>query len=98
MNRKEFTKYPLDHSGEGRETTIGRMTSLPHEGLPALTANSPTSSALWRLSLVLREIAESLELRGDRRELQREGPAEDTLAADNGEMNIRAKPKKSTNP
>jgi len=91
MNRKEITKYPLDHGAEGRETTIGRVTNLPHEGPSVFIGDSPVSSALWRLSLVLKEIAENLEPHGDGRELQREGPAEDTLAADNGEMNIRAK-------
>lgn len=91
MNRKEFTKHPLDHSAEGRGTTIARVTNLTHEGPSVFIGDSPPTSALWRLSLVLREIAESLQQHGDGRELQREGPAEDTLAADNGEMNIRAK-------
>ena len=60
------------------------VSNLPHEGQPALTADSSTSSALWHLSLVLREIAESLEPSGDKREPLAQLLTEE-LTADDGE-------------
>jgi len=74
-------------SAEGRKTTICRVTGLPHEAQPVLTADSPTSSALWHLSLVLREIAENLEPRGDEKQSPRLVPGEDTLTASDEECN-----------
>ena len=53
---------------KGRKTTIGRVTGLSQEAQPVLTADSPTNSALWRLSLVLREIAENLQQHGDEKQ------------------------------
>ena len=53
----------------------------------AFREDSPSEWALWRLSLVLREISENSELCSEKREPRREVPAEATLATDDGEMN-----------
>jgi len=87
MNQKEFIEYCDQVGAGGRKTTIGRVTGLPHEDQPVLTADSPTSWALWRLSFVLREIAETLELHGDEKQPPRLVPSEDTLTASDEECN-----------
>jgi hypothetical protein len=65
MNPKEFIETPNQVGAKGRNRTIGRVTNPPHNAQQALTADSPTSWALWRLSLVLKEISENLEPHGD---------------------------------
>ena len=64
MNPKEFIKNPDRVSAEGRKRAMGRVTNLPHGAL-TFTPDSPTSWALWRLSLVLKDISEDLEPHGD---------------------------------
>jgi len=77
MNPKEFIEN-LDQVGaEGRKRATGRVTNLPHEAQQALTADSPTSWALWRLSLVLKEISENSEPHGDEKQPSRLIPAKD---------------------
>lgn len=49
---------------------------------PASSDDSAVEDALWRLSLVLREIAESLEPRGDKKEPPRQLPTEELTAGD----------------
>lgn len=71
MNSKEFIEIPDQESNRGQKQTTGLMTNLSHEAQQALTANSPTNWALWRLSLVLKEIAENLEPQGDETQLPR---------------------------
>ena len=65
MNPKEFIENRDQVGAEGRKRTTGRVTDLPHEGQPAFIADSPKSRALWRLSLVLKEIAGNSEPHGD---------------------------------
>jgi len=85
MNQKKFIEYCDQVVAEGRKTTIGRVAGLSHEAQPVFTADSPTSSALWHLSLVLREIAENSEPHGDEKQLPRLVPGKDTLTVDQGE-------------
>lgn len=66
----------LKVSAKTGNQTIGRGTDLPHEGQPVLSTESPTSRALWHLSLVLREIAQNLEPHGDEKQLPPQVPAE----------------------
>jgi len=87
MNQKKFIEYCDQVGAEGRKTTIGRVSNLPQEGPSVFIADSPTSSALWYLSLVLREIAETLEPHGDEKQPPRLVPGEDTLASGDGECN-----------
>jgi len=87
MNRRKSSEYCDQVVAGGRKQTTAHATDLPHEGQPVLTADSPTSSALWHLSLVLREIAENLEPHGDEKQPPRLVPGEDTLAASDGECN-----------
>ncbi len=65
MNPKKFIEYRDQVVAGGRKQTIGRVTNLPHEDQPAFIADSPTRRALWRLSLVLKEISENLESHSD---------------------------------
>ena len=74
MNPKEFIENRDQVVAGGRKQATGCVTHLPHENQPAFIADSPTSWALWRLSLVLKEISENLEPHGD--EKQRPGKPE----------------------
>jgi len=69
MNSKEFIESRDQVGAEGRKRATGRVTNLPHGAQQALTVDSPTSWALWRLSLVLKEISENLEPHGDEKQL-----------------------------
>ena len=77
MNPKESIENPNQVGAEGRKRATGLVTNLPHEGQQALTADSPTSRALWRLSLVLKEIAGNSEPHGDEKQPPRLIPAKD---------------------
>jgi len=77
MNPKEFIENPDQVGAEGQKRATGRVIDLPHEGQPALIADSPTSWALWRLSLVLKEIAGNSEPHGDEKQPPRLIPAKD---------------------
>jgi hypothetical protein len=68
MNPKEFIETPEQVGAKVRKRATGRVTNLPHEAQQALTADSPTNWALWRLSLVLKEISENLEPHGDEKQ------------------------------
>ena len=68
MNPKDFIENPDQVGAEGRKRATGRVNNLPHEAQQALTADSPTSWALWRLSLVLKEISENLKPHGDEKQ------------------------------
>ena len=68
MKPKNFIDNRDQVGAEGRKRATGRVTNLPHEAQKALTTNSPTSWALWRLSLVLKEISENLEPHGDEKQ------------------------------
>lgn len=61
MNPKAFIEYCDRVGAERRKRATGRVTNLPHGAQQALTADSPTSWALWRLSLVLKEISENFK-------------------------------------
>jgi len=65
VNPKEFIENPDQVGAEGRKRATGRVTNQPYGAQQALTANSPTSWALWRLSLVLKEISENFKPHGD---------------------------------
>ena len=77
MNQKEFIEYCDQVVAGGRKRATGRVTKLSHEGQPAFIADSPTSWALWRLSLVLKEIVENFEPHGDEKQPPRLIPAKD---------------------
>ncbi len=77
MNPKEFIENRDQVVAGGRKRATGRVTHLPHENQPAFIADSPTSWALWRLSLVLKEISENLEPHGDEKQPPRLIPAKD---------------------
>jgi hypothetical protein len=61
MNPKEFTKKPDQVGAERGKRATGRMSNLPQEA-QAPNGDSPAGWALWRLSLVLKEISGNLEL------------------------------------
>ena len=77
MNPKKFIENRDQVVAGGRKQATGRVTNLPHEGQPAFIADSPTRWALWRLSLVLKEIAENSEPHGDEKQPPRLIPAKD---------------------
>ena len=77
MNPKAFIEYCDRVGAEGRKRATGRVTNLPHEGQPAFIADSPTSWALWRLSLVLKEIAGNSKPHGDEKQQPRLIPSKD---------------------
>lgn len=77
MNPKKFIEYCDQVVAGGRKQTIGRVIDLPHEGQPAFIADSPKSRALWRLSLVLKEIAGNSKPHGDEKQPPRLIPAKD---------------------
>ncbi len=77
MNPKEFIETPGQVGAEGRKRATGRVNNLPHEAQQALTADSPTSWALWRLSLVLKEIAGNSKPDGGEKQPPRLIPAKD---------------------
>lgn len=59
MNPKEFIENRDQAGAGGRKQATGRVTHLLHESQLAFIADSSNSRALWRLSLVLKEIAEN---------------------------------------
>jgi len=61
MNLKEFSENRDQVSAEGPKQATGHGTYLSHETEQVLTADSPTSWALWCLSLILKEISQNLE-------------------------------------
>jgi hypothetical protein len=77
MNPKESIESRDQVGAEGQKRATGRVNNLPHEGQQALIADSPTSRALWRLSLVLKEISKNSETHGDEEQLPRLIPAKD---------------------
>jgi hypothetical protein len=77
MNPKESIESRDQVGAEGQKRATGRVNNLPHEGQQALTADSPTSWALWRLSLVLKEIAGNSKPHGDEEQPPRLIPAKD---------------------
>jgi len=76
---------------EGRKWATSRVTNLPHEGQAAFIAESPTTSALWHVSLVLREIAENLQQHGDEKQPLRLVPGKDTVTASDEECDDEQK-------
>jgi len=81
MNRKKFPEYCDQLITGGRKQTIGRVAGLSHEDQPVLTADSATSWALWRLSLILREIAESLGSDAEKEASPPQAPAGNSLTS-----------------
>jgi len=77
MNPKKSIENRVQVGAEGRKRATDLVTNLPHEAQQALTTDSPTSWELWRLSLVLKEIAENLEPHGDEKQPPRLIPAKD---------------------
>ena len=77
MNPKEFIENRDQVGAKGSNRTNGCVTHLPHENQPAFIADSSTSRALWRLSLVLKEIAGNSKPHGDEKQKLRLIPVKD---------------------
>jgi hypothetical protein len=85
MIQKEFIENRDQVGAEGRKQATVRVTHLTHENQPAFIADSSKSRALWRLSLVLKEIAGNSKPRDDEKQKPRRIPAKDG----DGGCNIR---------
>jgi len=61
MSSREFIENRVQVGTGGRKRSTGCVANLPYDTKQVLTFSDPTSWALWRLSLVLKEIVEKLE-------------------------------------
>jgi len=85
MNLKEFIENRDQVVAGGRKQATVRVTHLPHENQPAFITDSSKSWALWRLSLVLKEISENSKPHGEENQPPRLIPAKDG----DGRCNVR---------
>jgi len=77
MNPKKFIENRDQVVAGGRKQATVRVTHLTHENQPAFIADNSKSRALWRLSLVLKEIAGNSKPHGDEKQKPRLIPAKD---------------------